>query len=126
MIFGSDKFESLIGELALSSMAQMQDNHPPELLEFKQKKREVMVAINLQNNLAIYQADLVGNTDDLHQDTIERAQELSTNPMGKLLLGKIGWIYCEQAKQELGGSESMGAHIDEFKGGLKQKANISL
>ena len=47
MIFGSDKFESLIGELALSSMAQMQDNHQPELLEFKQKKREVTIAINL-------------------------------------------------------------------------------
>lgn len=26
MIFGSEKFETLIGELALSSMAQMQDN----------------------------------------------------------------------------------------------------
>ena len=47
MLFGSDKFEALIGELAFSSMAQMQDNHPPELLEFKQKKREVMIAINL-------------------------------------------------------------------------------
>ena len=75
--------------------------------------------------MAIYQADLVAHTDDLHQDTLERAQELSTNPMGKLLLGKIGWIYAEQAKQELGGSDSVGAHIDEFKGGMKQKANIA-
>jgi hypothetical protein len=47
MIFGSDKLESLIGELAISSMAQMQENHPPELMEFKQKKREVTIAINL-------------------------------------------------------------------------------
>lgn len=95
MIFGSDKFESLIGELALSSMAQMQDNHPPELLEFKQKKREVTIAINLVNRMAIYQADLVANTDDLHQETLEMANDLAANPMGKLLLGKIGWIYTE-------------------------------
>ena len=45
--------------------------------------------------------------------------------MGKLLLGKIGWIYQEQAKQELGGTDSIGAHIDEIKGDMKQKANIA-
>lgn len=39
--------------------------------------------------------------------------------MGKLLLGKIGWIYVEQAKQELGGLDAIGANIDEFKGGIK-------
>jgi len=50
---------------------------------------------------------------------IEMCKELSGNPMGKLMLGKIGWIYCEQAKQELGGLDSMGAHIDEVKGGIK-------
>jgi len=45
--------------------------------------------------MAIYQADLVGGTDDLHQETLEMAADLAANPMGKLLLGKIGWIYTE-------------------------------
>ena len=38
--------------------------------------------------------------------------------MGKLLLGKIGLIYYEQALQQLGGVEAIGANFDEFKGGL--------
>jgi hypothetical protein len=45
--------------------------------------------------------------------------------MGKVLLGKIGWIYTEQAKQVLGGLSSMGAHVGEWKGGVKSKANIT-
>ena len=45
--------------------------------------------------MAIYQADIVAHTDDLMQDTVDTAKALSENPMGKLLLGKIGWIYHE-------------------------------
>ena len=43
MFFGSEKFESLIGELALHMLVMIEDmKGPPELLlEFKQKKREV-------------------------------------------------------------------------------------
>ena len=41
MIFGSEKFEPLIGELQLSQMTSMQEDHPPEIMEFKQKKREI-------------------------------------------------------------------------------------
>lgn len=125
MIFGSDKFEPLIGELQLAMMATMQDDQPPELLEFKQKRREVQIAVNLATSLTLYAADRVGHTDDLQQECIDQAKELSANPMGKLLLGKIGWIYCEQAKQELGGLDAIGANIDEFKGGIKQKHAIA-
>lgn len=56
---------------------------------------------------------------------VEQAVELSSNPMGKLLLGKIGLIYYEQAMQQLGGLDALGAEIDEFKGGLQQKAAIA-
>ena len=41
MIFGSDKFEPLLGELKLSQMMNMGEDQPSELLEFRQKKREV-------------------------------------------------------------------------------------
>ena len=76
-------------------MTSMQEDHPPEILEFKQKKREIQIAINLTTNLAIYAADKVGGTDDLQTEMVEQAKELSANPMGKLLLGKIGLIYFE-------------------------------
>ena len=45
--------------------------------------------------------------------------------MGKLLLGKIGMIYYEQALQQLGGVDAIGAEIDEFKGGIQQKVAIA-
>ena len=45
--------------------------------------------------------------------------------MGKLLLGKIGLIYFEQANQVLGGLKGIGANIGEFKGGIKQKSAIA-
>lgn len=118
MIFGSEKFEPLIGELQLSMMTSMQEDHPPEIMEFKQKKREIQIAVNLTTNLALYAADKVGGTDDLQTEMVELAQELIANPMGKLLLGKIGVIYYEQALQQLGGVEALGAEFDEFKGGL--------
>ena len=98
MIFGSDKFESLLGELAISMTASMEDNHPPELIEFKQKKREVFIAMNLVNNLVQFQADMEAKTEYLFLDTHEKAKELSSNPMGKLLVGKIGMLYIEQSK----------------------------
>ena len=51
MIFGSEKFEPILGELKLSQMMNMQEDQPSELLEFKQKKREVQLAVNLVKNL---------------------------------------------------------------------------
>lgn len=51
MIFGSEKFEPLVGELQLAAMASAQEDTPSELLEFKQRKREVMIAVNLVKTL---------------------------------------------------------------------------
>ena len=41
MIFGSEKFEPLIGEPTMAMMMTMKEGDPAELLEFKQKKRVV-------------------------------------------------------------------------------------
>mgnify|MGYP001295463768 CR=1 FL=1 len=46
--------------------------------------------------------------------------------MGKLLLGKIGVIYFEQAMQQLGGLDSIGANIDEVKGGYRGSPKFPL
>ena len=51
MIFGSEKFEPLVGELQLASMANAKEEDPSELLDFKQRKREVMIAVNLVRTL---------------------------------------------------------------------------
>ena len=51
MIFGSEKFEPLVGELQLAAMANVQEDAPSELLDFHQRKREVMIAVNLVKTL---------------------------------------------------------------------------
>lgn len=112
MIFGSEKFEPILGELKLSQMMNMDENQPPELLEFKQKKREVQLAVNLVKNLQLF---MDGQTDDFNNFNILNAQELSVNPMGKMMLGRIAQIYIEQGYQHLGGLKSMEAHVGQVK-----------
>jgi hypothetical protein len=51
--------------------------------------------LNLSNSLTLYAADEVANSNDLQQEVLASAQELSSTAMGKLLLGKIGMIYVE-------------------------------
>jgi len=38
-------------------MMNMQEEQPSELLEFKQRKREVQLAVNLVKSLDLYMAD---------------------------------------------------------------------
>ena len=54
MIFGSEKFEPILGELKLSQMMNMKEDEPAELLEFRQRKREVQLAVNLVKSLDLY------------------------------------------------------------------------
>lgn len=57
MIFGSEKFEPLVGELKLSSQMQANEStesNYPKLKKFRQKKREIQCAVNLANRLQTY------------------------------------------------------------------------
>ena len=93
MIFGSDLFIPILGELKISQMMNMQEDQPSELLEFKQKKREVQLAVNLVKNLSLFLEDQTVEEFKLYNDAT--AQELCKNPMGKMMLGKIAHIYIE-------------------------------
>lgn len=56
MIFGSEKFESLVGELKLASQMQAKEGetHSFQLDNFKQRKREIQCALNLALKLQPY------------------------------------------------------------------------
>jgi len=53
MIFGSDKFEALVGELKMASMMDIEDRleNVNKYLWFKQHKREILCAVNLAEKL---------------------------------------------------------------------------
>ena len=57
MIFGSEKFEPLLGELQLASMMNLEEGSPPELLQHRQKKREIQIALNLVQTLELFMND---------------------------------------------------------------------
>ena len=127
MVFGSEKFEPLVGELALTSMfadlqkqQQEQDSNDRSeveenaLAKFKQSKRCVQCAVNLVDILDKYflyfengddpsQMKKLNDTDAEYEkyvrDTV--AQELSETEFGKTLLAVIGYCYVIIADKKL-------------------------
>jgi len=131
MIFGSDKFDDLVGELMLASgMAEGLDydemmtmNGGPRA-EAKQRRREAQCALNLAAKLAPLHAGIgvesMGEIEQLspehaaHPDgpmplaeflagEQELAQELAAQAFGATLLHHVGTVYTLQAEQFLSG-----------------------
>lgn len=104
MIFGSEKFIPLIGELKVTS--QMQSIMDPnsaassKLEAFRQRKRELSCAINLRDKLQRF-TDLNGDEEAFHLSFKEELDELSASPFGSTLVATIGRAYHEHALSEL-------------------------
>jgi hypothetical protein len=104
MIFGSEKFIPLIGELKVTS--QMQSLMDPtsaassKVELFRQKKREVTCAINLREKLQRF-IDLQENEEAFHASFKDELEELSSSPFGSTLVATIGRAYHEHALSEL-------------------------
>lgn len=123
MIFGSEKFEPLIGELKLASqMAETTDSKaPPQLKEFQQKKREVQCAVNLAQKLQPY---VDGDVDGFEKSADEEARELSQSAFGGVLLHLIGTIYQEQGRAEIGGLGGIGVNLSQTNRYIGTRLNI--
>lgn len=75
MIFGSEKFEPMVGELKIASYLQraqdLQSGNEsggdiPDLSKFRQRKREVQCALNLSVKLQPF-VDSGGNSDSFRE-----------------------------------------------------------
>ncbi|CAM9157656.1 unnamed protein product, partial [Ectocarpus fasciculatus] len=105
MIFGSEKFEPLIGELQISKQMQnSEDDEKParfeaKLQKFQQRKREVKCAVSLARKLQQY---VEGDVEGFKATISEEATELSQSPFGATLLGVIGNAYTEFTRAEKG------------------------
>jgi hypothetical protein len=107
MFFGSDKFEPLIGELSLAQQIKagidMEQGVGPEILPFRQRKREVQIAVNLVAKLQPY-LDAEGNAESesiLRESVQSEVKELVSSPMGAALIDVIGDSYVTHARSEL-------------------------
>jgi len=91
-------------------------------LAHRQKKREIQIALNLIDTLKPFMDDEI---EEFQAKNSEFAEELSSNNMAKLMLGKIASIYEEQANQQLGGMKSAKANMSEFGQKLSQKKAVA-
>jgi curved DNA-binding protein CbpA len=101
LLFGTEAFEAIIGELSLSSQIKiMMDptTRPPQLSRFRQRKRELQCALTLLNKLDV---DLDGDHELFLEKARKEAAELSESPLGSTLLGVIGNVYMQRASARL-------------------------
>lgn len=128
MIFGSEKFEPLIGELQIAT--QMQEDNSQvsstrfesKLRRFRQKRREVQCAVNLASKL---QQFVDGDSDGFRAAAQAEALELSQTPFGATLLGLIGRLYTEFTQGEIGGVTGLTANVASTTRGIGTRFSIA-
>ncbi len=111
LLFGSDIFEMLVGELQMVTFIRLatddssnkKDSIPNRgqiVLQYRQRKREFLCAKALCSKLDFYvSGDLEGFKNAGMKDCDEMVE--SDNKMGSLLLAFVGSIYLERAKAYL-------------------------
>jgi len=100
MIFGSENFETLIGELSLATQVKMmtEETKPIEVLRFRQRLRELKLAMILAAKL---DGLVEGDEHVFREKAQNEAKELTESALGGTLLGLIGSIYVERAAAQL-------------------------
>mmetsp|Transcript_5937 Transcript_5937/g.7197 ORF Transcript_5937/g.7197 Transcript_5937/m.7197 type:complete len:661 (-) Transcript_5937:942-2924(-) len=113
-LFGSEKFEPIVGEMHLAmqlGVAIQFQNEGEEsdidnffgsgknsdIIEYKQKRREIQCAVNLAEKLKLYASDKSYGFKNFRLEIEKEAEELSQDKLGRMLLGLVGYVYIEEA-----------------------------
>ena len=96
MLFGSEPFEYLIGELKLATMFAHGGEADERFMEHKQKRREVMCAVTLKGLLAQF---VSGDEGEFEVEMHAHAKALLAAPVGAALVWTCGYIYEHKGLQ---------------------------
>jgi curved DNA-binding protein CbpA len=119
LIFGSDKFEPLIGELKLASQmaaAADEEEEPArahaDFASYRQRKRVIRCALKLAEKLqrAVERGGTemdrgagtgTDSDEQLREEAATEAKELASTPFGGVLIKLIGTAYRDAAREQL-------------------------
>lgn len=119
-IFGSEKFEKFIGQMAIVTMLEMGEEDSEEQLaqvSLAQWQREVTCAVNLVQLLDPFVSESV-DEQRFRQSISDLGKNLSADPMGGALLSCIGRCYQQMALRALGSSNVSGRLGEKWTGML--------
>ena len=128
MVFGSEKFDALVGELQLAAEMAAEGEEEvyrnPRAKAFKQKRREVGCAATLAEKLQPYIDS--GCNEALFRSSLQQeAAELCASPFGSVLLQTIGDAYVEHARAELDTLDSVLVSLKQFGRNASTKLEIA-
>ncbi|KAL6754017.1 molecular chaperone [Haematococcus lacustris] len=112
MLFGSDLFEHLVGELIIATAARAGSDITRSQLTALQAVRVEKLAVNLKAMLARYTA---GDQEGFKFSTVEEAKKLAAASFGETMLHTLGHVYEQQAD----------IHLSGFFGGIAAKMKAS-
>eukprot|EP00040_Diaphanoeca_grandis_P011155 m.57083 g.57083 ORF g.57083 m.57083 type:complete len:548 (+) comp22337_c0_seq2:407-2050(+) len=110
MLFGSDRFNDLIGELYITTTARLGMSNEVEL-ERSQIQRVTNLAAILQERLLVWE---LGHHDKFVNTAIAEVNSLKTASYGDIILTAVGEAYINAAQKELGGFTGISASFRSF------------
>lgn len=98
LLIGNENLYIYTGELLVTLLLNLDDNHPLKILNFQIKKKNIFVANNLCKTLNYY---LENNIKDSEKFYINKRNQVSINIFDKFIINIIGNIYIGTAKNFL-------------------------
>ncbi|KAJ8612576.1 hypothetical protein CTAYLR_007200 [Chrysophaeum taylorii] len=112
MVFGSEQFETYVGELQMATMMKEERDVDDVEADFLQRRRSVQLAVNLIDILAPFVVDGMPKPKFSAKLKADTADLVST-PFGTALVRVIAYVYGTVASRFLGGASGAALSVSD-------------